>query len=73
METEKRDMTSIEAVKITRNLLADVAIPAKYMEQISVINAACKNLDVIEKMIENELKEARHADDQDEQGENVPG
>ncbi len=74
MKTEKREnMTAIEAVEVTRDLLGDIALPAKYQDQINVICAAMKNLDVIKKMIEKELEEARHADDQDEQGENVPG
>lgn len=74
METEKREeMTAIEAVEITRNLLGDIALPAKHQEQINIIGAAMKNLDVIKKMIEKELEEAHHADDQDEQGEELPG
>lgn len=74
METEKREnMTAIEAVEITRNLLGDIALPAKHQDQISIIGAAMKNLEVIKKMIEKELEEACHANGKDEYGENVPG
>lgn len=74
METEKREnMTAIEAVEVTRDLLGDIALPAKYQDQIGIIGAAMKNLDVIKLMIKKELEEASHANDQDEQGENVPG
>lgn len=74
METEKREnMTAIEAVEITRNLLGDIALPAKYQEQIGIICAAMKNLDVIIKMIGKELEEAKNANDHNEQGENIPG
>lgn len=74
METEKREsMTAIEAVEITHDLLGDIALPAKYQDQIGIIGAAMKNLDVIKRMIKKELEEASHADDQDEPGENVPG
>lgn len=67
METEKREMTAIEAVEITRNLLGDIALPAKHQEQINIIGAAMKNLDVIKKMIEKELEEAHHAEDHNEE------
>lgn len=74
METEKREsMTAIEAVEVTRDLLGDIALPAKYQDQIGIIGASMKNLDVIKRMIKKELEEASHANDQDEQGENVPG
>ena len=74
MQTEKREnMTAIEAVEVTRDLLGDIALPAKYQDQIGIIGAAMKNLDVIKRMIKKELEEASHANDQDEQGENVPG
>ena len=69
----RETMTAIEAVQITRNLLGDIALPAKHQEQINIICAAMKNLDVIKKMIEKELEEAHHADDQNEQGEELPG
>lgn len=68
METEKREMTAIEAVEVTHNLLGDIVLPCKYQEQINIIGAAMKNLDVIGKMVKKELEEARHADDQNEQG-----
>lgn len=74
METEKREsMTAIEAVEVTRDLLGDIALPAKYQDQIGIIGAAMKNLDVIKMMIKKELEEAQHAEDHDEHGENVPG
>lgn len=74
MQTEKREnMTAIEAVEVTRDLLGDITLPAKYQDQIGIIGAAMKNLDVIKLMIKKELEEAQHADDQDEQGEGLPG
>lgn len=74
MQTEKREnMTAIEAVEATLDLLGDVFLPAKYHEQIGIIGAAMKNLDVIKLMIKKELEEAHHADNQDEPGENLPG
>lgn len=77
MNEPRETMTAIEAVQITRNLLGDISVPAKYKEQITdVLDAAMKNLDVIVKMIEKEqnaLKEEHHENDPDEQGENVPG
>ena len=74
METVKREnMTAIEAVEVTRDLLGDIALPAKYQNQIGIIGAAMNNLDVIKRMIKKELEEAQHADDQDEPGENLPG
>lgn len=74
METVKREnMTAIEAVDVTRDLLGDIALPAKYQNQIGIIGAAMNNLDVIKRMIKKELEEAQHADDHDEPGENLPG
>lgn len=73
METEKREMTAIEAVEVTKNLLGEIALPAKHQDQIGIIGAAMKNLDVIARMIKKELEDASHADDHNEQGENVPG
>lgn len=74
MQTEKREnMTAMEAVEITRDLLGDITLPAKYQDQIGIIGAAMKNLNVIKLMIKKELEEAQHADDHNEPGENIPG
>lgn len=79
METEKRntqDMTAIEALSITRDLLGNISIPAKYKAEISAINDAMDNLIIIAQMIEKEKqaiidqyenKEARNAENHNEE------
>lgn len=71
----RETLTAIEAVRITMNLLGDIAIPAKYRDALGVIHAAMDNLSVIVGMIEKEKQaimaeqEAEHADDHDSEGD----
>lgn len=65
--SETRKMTAIEAVQATQNLLGEVVLPVRFRAQIGILQSAMNNLEAITHMIEEELEEAKHAEDHNEE------
>ena len=64
---ESRKMTAIEAVQATQNLLGEIVLPVRYRGQIGILHSAMNNLEAIARMIEEELEEAKHAENHNEE------